>query len=243
MKTTTYHKDVITDSLAGCAPAGVETIHTPLLFRNLKHSEIDCRQQSISERGEKKTAKLLLYKDARVDMNILDETVGCERWQRLHQEIKGIMYCGVGIQQQNGEWTWKWDCGTESNTEKEKGEASDAFKRACFCWGIGRELYTAPSISIDLTDKDFFNGKLCQSFSVSDIEISSNHEITYLRITGKWGKERYEWGKKRKPLTPSLRDKALERLAKGENIWAQLRDNFIFDEAALRDELNKTHST
>lgn len=224
------------NDLAGCFPAGVEKIHTPLQFRNLNNTEIDCRQQSVCERGEKRTAKLLLYKDARVDMNILDETVGCERWQRLHQEIKGIMYCGVGIQQPSGEWTWKWDCGTESNTEKEKGEASDAFKRACFCWGIGRELYTAPTISIDLTDKDYFNGKVCQSFSVSEIEISTNHEITYLCIKDKWGKERFQWGNKRQPLTPSQKKKAFERLYKGENIWAQLKDNFVFDEISFRKE-------
>ena len=228
--------------LAGSTPAGVEMIHTPLQFRNLKSSEIDCRVQSVNENGEKKTAKLLLYKDARVDMNVLDETVGCEYWQREHKEIKGIMYCGVGIKQPSGEWTWKWDCGTESNAEREKGEASDAFKRACFCWGIGRELYTTPVISIKLTEKDFFKGKFCQSFSVKEIEISSTHEITYLSIVDKWDNERYEWGKKRKPLNPSLRDKALERLAKGEDIWAQLRDNFIFDEAALRSELEKVRS-
>ena len=242
MKTTTYHKDVITDSLAGCAPAGVEMIHTPLHFRNLRSSDIDCRVQSINERSEKKTAKLLLYKDARVDMNVLDETVGCEHWPRVHQDIKGIIYCGVGIQQASGEWTWKWDCGTESNAEREKGESSDAFKRACFCWGIGRELYTTPEISISLTDKDFFNGRFCQSFSVKDIEISSAHEITYLSIVDKWDKERYQWGEKRKTLPSSLKEKALERLINGEDIWAKLRDTYTFDEVALRKELEKAQS-
>ncbi len=213
---------------------GVEMIHTPLQFRCLKSSEIDCRVQSLSQRGEKKYAKLLLYKDARVDMNILDETVGCERWQRKHEEIKGIMYCGVGIQQLNGEWIWKWDCGTESNTEREKGEASDAFKRACFCWGIGRELYTTPSISIDLTEKDYFNGKFCQSFSVKEIEISSNHEITYLCIVDRLGKVRFQCGKKRKPLNANLQKKAFERLYNGEDIWTKLKDNCVFDETAFR---------
>lgn len=224
---------------AGYSPAGVEMIDTPLQFRNLRNTEIDCRVQSINERGEKKNVKLLLYKDARVDMNILDETVGALHWQREHKEIKGCMYCGVGIQQSNGEWTWKWDCGTESLSEREKGEASDAFKRACFCWGIGRELYTTPIITIELSDKDYFNGKLCQSFFVKEIEISSNHEITYLNIVDKWDKERFQWGKKRKPLTPSQKEKALERLSGGEDIWTQLRNTFIFDENALRKELEK----
>ncbi len=214
---------------------GVEMIHTPLQFRNLRSSEIDCRVQSVNERSEKKTAKLLLYKDARVDMNVLDETVGCEHWQRIHQEIKGIIYCGVGIQQASGEWTWKWDCGTESNAEREKGESSDAFKRACFCWGIGRELYTTPSISIPLTDKDFFNGKFCQSFSVKDIEISSAHEITYLCIVDRLERERFKWGRKRKPLKPFLQEKIFERLYKGEDIWDKVKDYFVFDESSFKE--------
>lgn len=225
--------------LSGFVPEGVEMIHTPLQFRNLRSSEIDCRVQSVNERGEKKSAKILLYKDARVDMNVLDETIGCEHWQRLHQDIKGIMYCGVGVQQANGEWTWKWDCGTESSSEREKGEASDAFKRACFCWGIGRELYTAPDISISLTDKDYYKGKFCQSFSVKDIEISTTHEITYLCIVDKWDKERFIWGEKRKTLTTLQRTKAIERLYNGEDIWNQLRDNFDFDEKKLQEELNE----
>ena len=85
-------------------------------------------------------------------MNILDETVGEFNWQRDHKEIKGVVYCGVGIngrgQSTHDEWVWKWDAGSESYTEKEKGEASDSFKRACVNWGIGRELYTAPLIYI-----------------------------------------------------------------------------------------------
>lgn len=116
-------------------------------FRNLTKDEIDVRVQSVKENG----LVLLLFKDARVDMNILDETVGPERWQREHYECKGNLFCRVGIcvETKKGEsifpeWVWKSDCGTESNTEAQKGEASDSFKRACFNWGIGRELYTAP---------------------------------------------------------------------------------------------------
>lgn len=115
-------------------------------FRDLRKDEIDCRVQSVTEKG----AVLLLYKDARVDQNILDETVGPHRWQREHYECKGNMFCRVGIYCELPDniydWVWKSDCGTESFTEAEKGEASDSFKRACFNWGIGRELYTAPFI-------------------------------------------------------------------------------------------------
>lgn len=113
-------------------------------FRDLTADEIECRVNTCTAKG----CSLLLYKDARCDMNILDETVGAFCWQRDHKELKGVIYCGVGILSETDGWTWKWDAGAESYTEKEKGEASDSFKRACFNWGIGRELYTAPFIWI-----------------------------------------------------------------------------------------------
>lgn len=116
-------------------------------FRDLTKDEIDCRIQSVHKEG--KGLVLLLYKDARCDMNILDSTegIGAENWQREHYECKGNLFCRVGIKC-GDEWVWKADCGVESNTEAQKGEASDSFKRACFNWGIGRELYTAPFIWI-----------------------------------------------------------------------------------------------
>lgn len=118
-------------------------------FRDLRADEIEVRVNTISAKG----CTLLLYKNARCDMNILDETVGPENWQRKHYECKGNLFCSVGIKC-GDEWVWKDDCGTESYTEKEKGEASDSFKRACFNWGIGRELYTAPFIWISAAKGD-----------------------------------------------------------------------------------------
>lgn len=116
-------------------------------FRNLRADEIEVRVNTVSGNSKSPGCSLLLYKNARCDMNILDETVGPENWQRKHYECKGNLFCSVGIKC-GDEWVWKDDCGTESYTEKEKGEASDSFKRACFNWGIGRELYTAPFIWI-----------------------------------------------------------------------------------------------
>ena len=110
-------------------------------FRLLEASEIDCRIATVSEKG----ASLLLYKDARVDQNILDETVGPMNWQRSHSRDNAN--CTVSLwDEEKKQWISKEDTGTESYTEKEKGLASDSFKRACFNWGIGRELYTAPFI-------------------------------------------------------------------------------------------------
>lgn len=121
------------------------------LFRNLKESEIDCRQATFNDNG----VSLLLYKDARVDMDILDETVGSFNWQRDHKELKNNIYCGISIwNSELKQWITKWDCGKESFSESEKGESSDSFKRAGFNWGIGRELYTAPFIYIPRQDKN-----------------------------------------------------------------------------------------
>ena len=115
-------------------------------FRTLKADEIECRVNTINENG----LTLLLHKTSRTDMNILDETVGAENWQRDHKECKGNLYCGIGIwDKDKSQWIWKWDCGVESAFgDKQKGEASDSFKRAGFNWGIGRELYSSPFISI-----------------------------------------------------------------------------------------------
>lgn len=118
-------------------------------FRNLYANEIECRINQVNEKG----LTLLLYKDARCDMNILDETVGPTSWQRKH--TRDNANCIVSIyDEEKKQWIEKEDTGTESNTEKEKGLASDSFKRACFNWGIGRELYTAPFISVYRADKD-----------------------------------------------------------------------------------------
>lgn len=144
-------------------------------FRDLRADEIECRVQSVKENG----LVLLLYKNARCDMNILDETVGPERWQREHYECKGNLFCRVGINCKRTnedevdwyEWVWKSDCGVESNTEAQKGEASDSFKRACFNWGIGRELYTAPFIWVNADKCNTKNGKCYDKFSVEKIII------------------------------------------------------------------------
>lgn len=147
-------------------------------FRDLTAGDIECRVQSVKPNG----LILLLYKNARVDMNILDETVGADHWQREHYECKGNLFCRVGIYfAGNDLWVWKSDCGTESNTEAQKGEASDSFKRACFNWGIGRELYTAPFIWIPADKCDINNQKCYDKFEVEKI-IIEDKRITAIAI-------------------------------------------------------------
>lgn len=141
-------------------------------FRDLRADEVECRIGQVNKQGKGLT--LLLYKDARCDMNILDETVGADNWQREHYECKGNMYCKVGLWDGvKGQWVWKSDCGTESNTEAQKGEASDSFKRACVNWGIGRELYTSPFLWIPADKCRIDNGKCYDKFAVKEIVIEN----------------------------------------------------------------------
>lgn len=160
-------------------------------FRPLREDEIEVRVSTLDKDG----ASLLLYKNARCDMNILDETTGPANWQRRHYECKGNLFCSVGIRI-NNEWIWKDDCGAESNTEKEKGEASDSFKRACFNWGIGRELYTAPFIWIPGNKiKMYEQGgkfKTRDKFSVEKIKIE-NGKITGLSIMNNRKERVFVW--------------------------------------------------
>ena len=151
-----------------------------LNFRTLKASEIDVKPQTVKENG----FSLLLYKNARVDMDVLDETVGPMNWQRKHSRENAN--CIVSIYDEDKKiWVEKEDTGTESFTEKEKGLASDSFKRACFNWGIGRELYTSPFIWI--SDSKYIKknkeGKLAltDKFSVKEITVVDK-VITELEI-------------------------------------------------------------
>lgn len=169
------------------------------VIRLLKSNEIECRVSIISEKG----LSLLLYKDARVDQRILDETFGPFGWKRSHQCIDGNLYCTVEIfDQKSGEWVSKQDVGTTGYTEKEKSQASDSFKRACFNWGIGRELYSAPFIWIP-ADKASIQVKAGQNgekryycnehFSVYTIQYNEAKEIQSLVIVNSRGKTVFEW--------------------------------------------------
>lgn len=168
-----------------------------MVFRKLLTNEIQVRVKTSGSNDKGAWCMCLLYKDARADMTILDETVGTENWQRKHECINGDIYCSVGIFC-NGEWIWKQDCGTEgeSGTEVEKSRASDSFKRACVNWGIGRELYTAPQIYIKLHDGEYKveGGKVKMSnrlkFVVSSITYAGD-KIEHLVIVDNKGNERF----------------------------------------------------
>ena len=165
-----------------------------LKFRTLKESEIDVRVQSCTQNG----CILLLYKDARCDMNILDETVGPMNWKREH--TRDNANCIVSLwDEDKKQWVSKEDTGTESTTEKEKGQASDSFKRACFNWGIGRELYTGPFIWVNasdvtkITEKTVGNRKVygcSDKFKVEKIAYDDNKNIIGLSIKNTTNKKR-----------------------------------------------------
>ena len=149
-------------------------------FRDLTSEEIEVRVQSVAKND--KGVILLLYKDARVDQNILDESVTPKYWQKDYYEANGILFCKIGINVgaltgTYDTWVWKSDCGSESNIEAQKGEASDAFKRACFNWGIGRELYTAPFVYVPADKCNISNGKCFDKFAVERIKTVNKHIV------------------------------------------------------------------
>lgn len=163
-------------------------------------------------------ALLLLYKTARIDMAILDEVFGTFNWCNEYKEIKGNMYCGVGVRESaDKDFIWKWDCGIESREDEEgnqkKGEASDAFKRACFKVGIGRELYTAPIIYIRAETKaDGKVFKLADKFakySVKEIQYNENREITKLVIVDRKGVQVFPVNKVENTPAPKIEEPAI----------------------------------
>ena len=191
-------------------------------FRLLRADEIDCRVAQIKENG----LSLLLYKDARCDMNILDETVGEFNWKREH--CRDNANCIVSIwDAEKGQWISKEDTGTESQSEAEKGLASDSFKRACFNWGVGRELYTAPFMWVpadkcNITPKE--SGFTCYDrFRVDEIKYK-DRAISYVRISNLNTKAVIEYGN---PITTTgkigtVKAKALAGLLDEKNVAHEL---------------------
>lgn len=169
-------------------------------IRKLTVDEIECRVAQCSAKG----CTLLLYKTARTDRAILDEIVG-NLWQNDFKVVDGKMYGGIGIfDKELNQWLWRWDCGTESNVDKEKGEASDCFKRAGFKWGIGIELYTAPFIFISVDTQKNDKGKYelvdkFAKFSVKSIGYDENGKIKQLEIVDKNDNIVFKTGQKSKP--------------------------------------------
>ena len=174
-------------------------------IRLLSKEDIDVRvaQTNIYNNNGQQVVKvnLLLYKNARVDMKILDELFTPMGWKRTHKLIGDRLYCCVEVfNEKTGEWICKEDVGVESNTEAEKGQASDSFKRACVNWGIGRELYTAPRISVELTDKEYTRGqdgkiRVWATFGVKSIGYDANSRtITSLEIQDRFGNVRFSMG-------------------------------------------------
>ena len=193
-------------------------------IRLLRADEIECRVGTINERG----LSLLLYKDARVDQKILDEAFGMYGWERTHQSIEGNLYCTVRIwDSEKSQWIEKQDVGTTSYTEKEKGQASDAFKRACVNVGIGRELYTAPfiwisssKVNIQKRDNRYTTS---ERFQVREISYNEIREIAAIVIVNDRGLVVYEYKEK-------------QNLSKNQNI------NRISDlqKKELENELKRT---
>ena len=154
-------------------------------FRPLTANEIECRVGNVAQSGS--GFFLLLYKNARVDQTILDETFGAWNWQSKYYQVKNTMVCSVGVyNEKRNEWIWKDNGGDDDyQAEQVKAELSDAFKRACFNWGIGRELYYSPKIWINATSDNTTKAR----YSVKVIEYDDKKRITRLVIINDKTKE------------------------------------------------------
>lgn len=205
------------------------------MFRLLTAGEIECRVAQTGKGQKGPWCQILIYKDARVDQKLLDEVIGPMNWKNSYEFINGSLYCTVSVwDKDKKEWISKQNVGTESNTEKEKGQASDAFKRACFNLGIGRELYTAPKdVYISLNDGEYRekDGKIYVNtrFDVSEIEYNKDRQITKLVIVDKYGKIRYSMGAKQsgnqsaanRAEKPTFTGKKGEKMAEDSPVWVK----------------------
>lgn len=249
------------------------TRNNPILFvmckfRTLNPDEVELRVAQAGKSKDRVWAQYLIYKDARVDQKILDETVTPMRWKKDYMMLDGKLYCSVSIWDNDlKEWVSKQDVGTESNTEKVKGEASDAFKRACFCWGIGRELYSAPDIFIELQNGEYNekDGKVYPKnnlFTVQTLDIDEEtRKITSLVIIDRNFDVRFSYpqnavkSEKKKPAiktanvervhpTESQLKSMAKRIANGENLTDKIQVNFLMSqrEWLYLDELIKNET-
>ena len=209
-------------------------------IRLLRADEIECRVVTINERG----LSLLLYKDARVDQKILDEAFGMYGWERTHQSIEGNLYCTVRIwDSEKSQWIEKQDVGTTSYTEKEKGQASDAFKRACVNVGIGRELYTAPFIwipsskaNIQKRDNRYTTS---ERFQVREISYNEMREIAAITIVNDRGVVVYEYQEKKNSSKNQNTTNRITELQKKELENELKRTGVDIEKVLRRYELKK----
>ena len=171
-------------------------------FRALRADEVEVRFCQLNNKQNPTGVQFLLYKDARCDMRVLDECFGSFGWSREHKMLDGKLYCAVSIKNpETGEWVTKDDAGEETEIAKAKGEASDAFKRACFNWGIGRELYTAPK-RLEIPFESDYEREHNNIFGLRVTEmVVENHKIMKLVISDKF-KVRYSWTRDGGATTP-----------------------------------------
>lgn len=202
-------------------------------FRTLRADEIDVRVQQVKKNNAGKVfAQLLLYKDARVDMTLLDEEFGIFGWQREHSFKDGKNYCKVSVfNKEQGIWVVKEDVGTPSNTEADKGHASDAFKRACVNLGIGRELYTSPKLVVELGDKEYYTSNDARgnevlrvstfvNFRASAIDYDEHRNIVAIEIVDNNGRSRKTIGEIHSALFAAKAEANNARSVKeAHNVW------------------------
>ena len=196
------------------------------LFRTLTPDEIECRVAQGGQNQKGKWGSYLLYKDARVDQRIMDETFGATNWEAIYSEVSGMLFCTVRVwDADKGAWISKMNVGTESNTEAEKGLVSDCLKRACFTWGLGVELYSAPKIFVSLNEGEYSvkGDKVYPTLNLKVAEIAyEDRRISRLVLKDNKGNERFNYGAPQgaKSTPPDVfYSNDGKKLVKGDKVW------------------------
>lgn len=227
-------------------------------FRTLRPDEIEVRvQQTFKSSKGDIWSQVLLYKNARVDMTLLDEHFGVFGWQREHSFKDGKNYCKISIYDEGkGQWISKEDVGTPSNTDADKGCSSDSFKRAAVTLGIGRELYTAPTIFIKLAEGEYVVGTdqkgkttYCQSprlkYAVSAISFDRKREIVAIEVIDNTGRSRFKMGEIHDTLFTAKQEiNDAESYHEMKNVWRKYPEyhddaGFIAAKSMKEQEFNE----
>lgn len=182
--------------------SNVENKNRKTILEELKKPfELQWRVSRVDNKNAPMTkANMVAYIDARDVQERLDKYC-IYGWTNEYYEHKGNLFCRIGIRfSEGGEFEFRSDVGKPSNTDKEKGESSDAFKRAAVMWGVNRDAYKVGEIKIDaklyngkhypcMPDGKFLKGKdainkYCNEVSKRDVEDFEveQEEVDYVKF-------------------------------------------------------------
>lgn len=123
---------------------------TEEILKKLQEPFKDIKWRVQSATQDKRRCIVVPYLDARQVQQRLDDVVGISGWTNTYEAETGTSSLGIRV---GDDFMYKSDVGTDSKIDKEKGKASDSFKRSAVLWGIGRDVYKIGSKMLDFDDQ------------------------------------------------------------------------------------------